>query len=78
MTLFNPQVGFFGRTYKGASLKLQANQETNELERLPSDSSAPNSPPPSGVKGGLEDWALFYTRAESRETKAVVEIIVLE
>ena len=37
MTLFNPQVGFFGRTYKGASLKLRANQETNELERLPSD-----------------------------------------
>jgi hypothetical protein len=60
VTLYNPGVGFFGRTYKGRQIPLEILVEAGELKTEESD------------------WVMFYTMSEAIQTKAVIEIIVIE
>ena len=60
ITLFNPAVGFFGRTYKGKQLPMHIGLDQGEL------------------RCDETEWVLFYTQSEAVQTKAIIEILILE
>jgi len=62
VTFFNPITSFFGRTYRGRLLPLRILQDSTAKELITDE----------------DDWVLFYTQAQAIETKAIVEVILVE